>query len=454
MLKAGTALADITPSLGGSLAGSMRDRTSTHVHDPLQVRCLVLDDGQQKLVLAICDLVAIRGEEVNKARHLIHSHTGIGMSNILVAATHSHSAATPGQVFQSEADPAYLDFLVTRIADAARCAVNNLAPARLGYGVASEPNEVFNRRFHMKPGTMPDGPFPTTTDKVKMNPGSENPNIVEPAGPIDPEIPMIAVQHADGQPMALLANYALHYVGGGGGTDISADYFAMWADGIARRINACCPPVSPDRPAFLGIMTNGCSGDINNIDVRQKLVQPYPYHQMRKVAENVADAAHKVWPTIQYEADVKLGVRERTLTLGVRKPSAADVAHAKRVLAGTGSALTKLHEIYANETLHLAERPDTKTTVVQAMRIGDVGVVTLPGEAFVEIGLELKKKSPFNVTLCIELANDYAGYIPTARHHELGGYETWRARSSYLVPDAAARIIEAGVEMLKELANA
>lgn len=454
VLKAGVATANITPLLGGSLAGSMRDRTSTHVHDDLSVRCLMLDNGTERVAFAVCDLVALGKEHIEQAKHRIHGFTGMPMTNILVAATHTHTAATTVGVFQSEPDPAYMDWLVVRIADCVRCAANNLRPARIGWATGHEDRMVFNRRFFLKPGCVPPDPFGRTTDRVKMNPGYENPNIVKPAGPIDPEIGLLAVQDTAGEPLALLGNYALHYVGGGRGSDVSADYFAMWASAVARMAGVRGPTLSEESPPFLAIMTNGCSGDINNVDVSRQLRQPHPYHQMRKVAEIVAAESFKAWQEVEYHDWVPLGVRETTLELGVRKPAASEIARAKEILAkATDPVLKTLEEIYARETVLLAERPDTVTTPLQAIRVGDLGIVTFPGEAFVEMGLEVKKKSPFGTNLCIELANDYAGYIPTPEAHEQGGYETWRARSSFLETGASPKMVAAVVQMLEELAK-
>jgi len=167
----------------------------------------------------------------------------------------------------------------------------------------------------------------------------------------------------------------------------------------------------------------------------------------------VASSAFRAWQLIGYHDWVPLAAKEATLELGVRKPDADEVKRARAILAEAGSPLKTLPQIYARETVLLNDWPDTVTTVVQAMRIGDAGIVTFPGEAFVELGLETKKKSPFETTLCIELANDYAGYIPTARAHELGGYETWRARSAFLEKDAADKLVATAVQLLTDLAR-
>jgi hypothetical protein len=144
-----------------------------------------------------------------------------------------------------------------------------------------------------------------------------------------------------------------------------------------------------------------------------------------------------------------LAARETTVKLGVRKPSPSEVREAHRVLRKAGSVLESLEEIYARETVLMAKWPERVEAPIQALRIGDLGIVTFPGEAFVEVGLEVKKKSPFPITFCVDLANDYLGYIPTIGAHAQGGYETWRARSSFLERDAAPILVAAALDLLK-----
>lgn len=449
IFQAGAAAVNITPPLGSSLCGSMRDRTATHVHDELFARSLVLENETGRIAFVVCDIIAIAKETVAQAKGLIQTHTGISPDRVLIAATHTHTAPTPAPLFQSDPDPEYLADLVVKISDSVRRAVNNLQPARIGWGAGQETRVVFNRRFHMKEGTMPEDPWGRTDDTVKTNPGYKNPNIVKTAGPIDPEIPLLSVQSTDGTPIAVLGNYALHYVGGNPGSDVSADYIGQWAGILSREFAA---PASVTQPPFVPMLTNGCSGNINNVDTSQRLQQPHLYHQMHHVARLVADETLRVLETIEYRDWVPLAACGSVVELGRRKPTRQEVDEAQRILEGK-DVLKSMPEIYARETVLMAEMDDVIQTEVQAIRIGDVAVVTFPGEAFVELGLEIKAKSPFDLTFCIELANDYVGYIPTPIAYERGGYETWRARSSPLQTDSAPRLVSTGLALLDRLAS-
>jgi hypothetical protein len=366
---------------------------------------------------------------------------------MLMAATHTHSAPTVVAVFQSTPNPEYQAFLSMRIADAICRAANQLAPAEMGWGVGEEPTHVFNRRWYMKEGAIASNPFGQDVDRVKMNPPRASADLVEPAGPVDPAIGVMAVQSADGRMVSVLANYALHYVGGGRGDHISADYFGMFADRIQQLLKA-------DRldPPFVGMLTNGASGNINNINFRVQTPRRQPYEQMRVVANDVAARVHDVVKAMGYEDHAVLAAREKRITLGVRRPDEDEVRRAKKIISEmkTKDART-LEEIYALETIAMSRYPETVEVPLQALRIGQAGIVAIPCEVFVEIGLEIKEKSPFTPTIIIELANGYNGYLPTPAQHELGGYETWRARSSYLEAGASPKVVSALLSMLSDL---
>jgi hypothetical protein len=449
VFKAGAAASNITPPLGASLNGGFSDRAAAHVHDELHARCLVLDDGTTTLAFAVCDSCMIPREVADEAKRLIRQHTGIPPEHVLISATHTHTAPTATAVFQSDPDPAYVKFLTTRIADGVRRAANNRMPAKVGWGVGKQPAHVFNRRWKMKPGAIPPDPFGGTTDRVQMNPPVGSENLVEPAGPTDPDVWVVSVRTPDDQPIAVLANYALHYVGGNPGDHVSADYYGMFARSLAQKLGA---DTSDRDPAFVAILSNGASGNINNIDFRTRRPAQPPYAQMRLVADAVAEEAKRVCESIDYRDHVTLGARAATLDLAVRKPSAHDVERAKAVLAPLeGKPLRSPVEVYARETVLLAGYPERVELVLQALRIGDLTVAAAPCEVFVETGLELKEKTPRKPLFLISLTNGYNGYLPTPAHHRLGGYETWRARSSYLEVDAAPKITAKLLQLVQSL---
>jgi hypothetical protein len=287
-------------------------------------------------------------------------------------------------------------------------------------------------------------PLGVTNEQVKTNPGIKNPNLDQPAGPTDPQVWFISVQSPEGRPIALYANYSLHYVGGVGAGHISADYYGAFADRIQELLGA-------DRqdPPFVGAMSNGTSGDINNIDFRGGQAKQPPYGQIKLVANDVAQEVAGVCKTLTYQDWVPLGVAQKEITLGLRVPSKDEVVKAREVMQASKlfPRMETMEQVYARETVLLGEYPPQVSAPLQVLKIGDLRVSAIPAETFVEIGLALKKSHPNSFT--VSLANAYHGYMPTPEQHKLGGYETWRARSACLEVDASTKII-AGLEELFE----
>jgi len=256
------------------------------------------------------------------------------------------------------------------------------------------------------------------------------------------------VQTRDGKPLALLANYSLHYVGGV--QPLSADYFGAFAERIGQLLGA-----EKSEPPFVGIMSNGTSGDINNINYGAAAPpRQGEYEQIKIVADSVARTAHAAYQQIEHRDRVTLAMREAEIELGVRLPGKDEVARAEGILAkAKGPVLKTLEEIYARETAFLAKFPAKVSCKLQAIRIGELGIVSSPCETFVQTGMDIKKRSPLKPTFTIELANGYNGYLPTPQQHRWGGYETWRARSSYLEEEASEKIEAVLLELLKEVAR-
>ncbi len=444
VFRAGAATSNVTPPLGSSINGGFQDGKAAYIHDELHARCLALDDGKTQLVFVVVDSCVIGRDVFDAAKKLVHQATGLPVENLMMSATHSHSCATAQAVGQSEPDPMYQRFLARRIADGVRRALNNLVPAQLGHGRAAVPGQVFNRRWKMQPGTIAPTPLGVTTDQVKTNPGVKNPNLVEPAGPTDPEVAFISVQSADGKPLALLANYSLHYVGGVGPGHISADYFGVFSTRIGELLGT-----GNAEPPFVGLMSNGTSGDINNIDFRGGQEKQPPYGRIKIVAEEVAQAVATAVKRTEHRRSAPLAAAQKEVELGVRLPTAAEVAAARVVMQQSKlfPRMETMEQVYARETVLLADFPKTVSAPLQVFRIGDLRVSAIPAEVFVEIGLDLKKRHA--PTFTVSLANAYHGYLPTPEHHALGGYETWRARSSYLEVDASTKIV-AGLDELME----
>ncbi|MDR3406727.1 MAG: hypothetical protein P4L99_29850 [Chthoniobacter sp.] len=447
-LRAGAAASDITPkefpiNMPGGFAANMAESA----HDPLHARALVLDDGTTQIVLAVVDNLGAGPDVLDEAKEIASKSTGIPKDHMLVSSTHSHSAAALSSKGGPPPVVAYHQVFVDGLADAIIRAHTALRPAAFGAAADPLPEEVFNRRWFLKPGKMPLNPF-GKLDQVKMNPGTSPDVLDHPAGPTDPDITVISIQDLKRKAIALFANYSLHYVGGIPPAQISADYFGEFARLMPSRVHG--------DGTFVAMMSNGTSGDINNIPFG--IIRPprEPFEQVRIVAGKAADTAWRAQQKIgQYRSDVRLGMLQREITLKYRRPTAEEVADAKTILAiKDKDAIAKLPVLagaYAERTIAAAERTeDTVTVQLQAIRIGDLAVCGIPFETFVETGLDLKKRSPFPQTMVIGLANGRHGYLPTPEQHKLGGYETWLG-TNLVQEDTSVILTNNLLEMLADL---
>lgn len=447
-LRAGAAAVDVTPvEFPLNMPGGFSANLAESAHDPLHARALVLASGETTLAIVVLDNLGAPPEVLDEAKAIAAERTGIPVDRMLICSTHTHSGPPSNSREGPAPAAAYRRLLVEGLAESIVRAHSRLQPAAVGASVQPLPEEVFNRRWFLHPGKMPLNPF-GELDLVKMNPGTSPDVIDQPAGPTDPDITILSLQDARRRPVALLANYSLHYVGGTPPGRISADYFGEFARLMPSRLRA--------GEDFVAMMSNGTSGDINNIPFLVTRPPREPFEQIRIVAGKAADAAWLAWRKIeQHRSDVPLGMVERQVDLKYRRPTPEQVAAARKVLEIKDPAeierLPRLAQNYARSVLRAAEREEsTLTAALQAIRVGDLAICGIPFETFAEIGLELKARSPFPRTMVIGLANGKHGYLPTPQQHRLGGYETWLG-TNIVQEDASVILTEHLVEMLNEL---
>ena len=426
-LRAGAAVADITPQMGVSMKGPIAGNGIVKaIHDPLHARCLALDDGKTRLVICVCDATMIWEKSLERAKCLAEERTGVPQSAMLISATHAHSVPRIAGMADGPLDKQYYDYVERQIAEAICGAVGNLAPAKVGWGVGARPEFVELRRFRIEPGSNGPNPFGELTDRAWMHAKSNT--RIQAEGRPDPGVSVVSVRHADDRPLAVLANYSIHYTSGFAGNTVSADYFACFAERIATLLGA-----ERQDPPFVGIMSNGNSGNIG--------APRGGYEGMRKVGDALAEEVLRICNRIEYRDRVPLAMQEERLELGVRRPGEARIQWAHEVLSGQWNRPAhRWRDVYARNTLELAQFPPTVSPKFQAVRIGELGIASNPNEMYAETGLEIKQQSPLQPAFNIQLANGYNGYLPTPEQHALGGYTTWPAVSSYLEVDASNKI--------------
>lgn len=441
--QAGAAIVDVTPTkLPAIVNGGLVRRRVGEVKTRLNARALALSDGTTKLVIVVVDSCMLPRPLLDEVKQRAESRTGVPMDRLLISATHTHSAPASMACLGTDIDPDYVPLVKLKIVDAIAAALAKLQPARIGFGKENAADFTALRRWIRRPDRITDDPFGNPTVRATMHAGSNWDNVTGESGPEDPDLSLVSIQSEDGRPLAVLANFSMHYFSGERG--LSADYFGLFCEGLKQRI----------APAgeFVGIMSHGCSGDI----WRRDYAQPDKWDPKQTIDDytrGLLDIAMNVYRNVEYRSDVDIAMAEQRMTLKYRVPDQQRLEWARRIVEPLeGKAPTTQQEVYAMEQLILHERQETEI-VVQGIRIGDIGIATTPNETYAITGLKIKAASPLLNNMVIELANGGDGYIPPPEQHRFGGYNTWLARSAGLEVMAEPTIAEACISLLEDVAN-
>lgn len=443
--SAGAAQTDITPPLGTIINGEFVAFYAHTIHDPLYSKALVLQNAGTTLAFVIVDICAMDKDFITGTKKEITDLTGIQAEHILIAATHTHFAGSILDLLGSPCDLPYRRSLGKKIVQSVVNALKRLRPARIGFVAVDVPEHLVCRRYYMKPGYKALNPVTGGLDIIKTNPAGDETYIDKRASTVDPELSAVVIQSIEGEWISLLANYSMHYVGDCANGTVTADYFAVFARHITANLKA--------GENFIAMLSNGTSGEANIWDFLQPDRYPKEAHQKKElIGKDLAAKLSKPLQNIQWETHPLLSASFKYITLGVRKPSAAEVEAAKKIAAQTNYRLINpdaaaMVKIYAREQVLLNEYPDTIEFPVQVLKIGDIFIGGLGGEFFAETGLALKKEINTNKYFTITMANGYIGYIPPAHEIEKGGYETWRCRSSHVKEDGEGVVRNALSEM-------
>jgi neutral ceramidase len=444
---AGVGQAHITPPPGWRMSGYFNERFNTGTHDPLFAKVMFFNDGETKSALIFCDLMGVPASVTMKARELIQTELGIPVPNIVIAATHSHTGplffdalhdylhqramVKDGSDTHEPID--YSAFLIRRIADAATAAAQSAKPSQVGVVKSMEWSLSFNRRFHMKNGT------------VVFNPGKMNTNIVGAAGPVDPDLMALVLRRSGNEkPFSALTVFALH-LDTTGGTEYSADYPLYMEKVLQERLGA----------GFTSIFGAGTCGDINHIDAFSPRQQKGG-EEARRIGEKLGGRMSDLLSKAIWIQEPRLRAASEKTNAPLQDVSASQLEQARSRMSKVGTPeLPFLDQVEAYKFLNVHQMREAAgqnwNVEVQAIRLSaDTALVALPGEVFVDLGLAIKRLSPFPNTLVIELANDYVGYVPTLGAFAQGSYETVNSR---LKPGSGEMMAGTAVRLLQQLAR-
>jgi len=433
---AGAAQVTITPPIGVPMSGYYFERAATGVHDDLYAHALVFAGQDAKIALVTCDLIGMDAQLVSQVRQCIEEATGIPDDHVMISCTHAHTGPTlpRDSIRNTQAQTAaglllsqYIKTLPDLIAQAVKQAMDNLLPARVSAGLGHEDSISFNRRFFM------------TDHTVGWNPGKLNPKIIKPAGPIDPAVAVVYVESDGSVPICTYVNFANH-LDTVGGLEFSADYpYTLYT--LLRKVRGS---------DMVTLFAQGCSGNINHINVASAERQK-GHAEAERIGTVLTGEVLKTYTILKPIDPACVAVRRESVKLPLPEVDLDDVAKARQIVAtyDTPDAAPFMAMVNAFKVISVYERHGRPLEAeVQVMAVGqDLAWVGLPGEVFVEIGLAIKKASPYRMTIVTELANDSIGYIPDRKAYAEGNYEPVSARcaagSGEMLVQASIRLLHA-----------
>jgi len=448
--KAGFAERDITPDIGSEAPGGYGKAYHKSLHDPCKVRAAVFDDGKNRVALVGLDALFVHRQTVVAVRKAIAGKTGIPEGAILLGASHSHSSgpmagAMPGEYdhatklvqklayeHTTAADPKYLEKVERAIVEAVCAANASRAAARAGIGKGSERSVAFNRRFKMRDG------------RTVTHPGQGNPDILEPAGPTDPEVGVIGVWDEKKKLVGCVVNFACHATTSPGG--ISANYIYYLEKVIQGYYG---------KDAVV-VFLNGASGDVTQVDNQSPFKYPDGERWAQLVGGKVGAEALKVLLTMEPGTLLPLEAHTRLLTIKRRVPAPQRVKDCLELVQKEPAKVGTTEWAFAKEIVLLdakLQKEPAAEVEVQAVQVGPAVFLTTPAEYFCRFGLEQKAKSGFPFTFPVSLANGCVGYVPTADAFGDGGggYETRLTSYSNLEVTAGDQMRDAGLELARWL---
>ncbi len=450
VMKAGFAEADITPEQGMEQPGGYGKSYHQAVHDPCKVRAAVFNDGTHRVAVVGVDAIGLHGEMVAEARQQIHQRCGIEPSAIMVAASHSHSSGPLCGVMPGSYDHAsplvqklayehstctnldYYHSVLGKIVAAVCQADASSGPVQCGAGKGLEDKVAFNRRFRMENGLS------------YTHPGQGNPDIIGPAGPVDPDVGVIGAWNAEGKLTGCIVNFACHATTSPGG--ISANYIYYLEKAIRGMFG----------DEVIVVFVPGTSGDVTQVDNLSPVQPPQAEEWAQLVGGCVGAEAVKVLLSMAKGTLTPVGGTNTVLDVERRAPTAERLAEAMDLVQQDVAKVGHTDWTFAKETVLLDAILQVKPKVaveVQAIQIGPVVLFGLPAEVFCQFGLDLKAASPFPLTFPVSFANNCVGYIPTeeAFGEHGGGYETRLSSYTNLDITAGRQMVEAALRLAKDL---
>jgi len=436
-LKIGASAVKITPPLGAPMAGYYFARGAEKIHDDLYAKALVIEKDGIKVAIVTCDLIETPADLVADARNLAEKSTGIAAGHIMISATHAHTGPvilTTSSMYSMDAKSGellknYMSKLPGLIAQSIKQANEALKPANISYGLGKEETISFNRRFFMKDGT------------VGWNPGIGNPNIIKPAGPIDPDVAVLYAESQTGIPISTYVNFAIH-LDIVSGVEFSAD-MPFTLSNVLGKVKG---------PEMVTFFAPGCSGNLNHINVKGPERQGGQQFAAQ-LGTILAGEVIKTYPRSKVLNVDKISATSEIVKLPLAEFDPADLPKAREIASKFGQADVPFMEMVKSfKIIEVAERKGKPMDAeIQVFALGnEFAIVSLPGEIFTELGMYIKSRSPYPNTMVVALANGSIDYVPDRKAFVEGNYEPVSSRCA---PGSGEILVEHALDLLNNIKN-
>ena len=419
-LKAGAAFEALSADDAMVIGGGIGPGKARGQEGELRASAVVVQDPHGgRVALVACDVLMIERDVLDRAARRIEQATGIPFDHILINATHTHHAPTTVTVHGYERDEAFTKQVEDKIVRAAGKAAGRLAPSTFLFRLGEESSVGKNSRLLLRDGTI-----------YWVGPHDD---AVRPTGPFDPELPVLAFRRRDGGLEAVLFNHSTHTIGTQKPGVRSPSFYGLAAQELEKERGG----------TFL--FFEGASGSTHNLD----LTGIEATQRIRTAVASALDAARER-PVDRVDA-IRKEITVRVRHFREEDDDRAVSAYCTKRIKDPAAARSVIETFRAMRRKLADRQGQPRKTWVQALRIGDVALVGVPGEFFTVLGEEIKRRSPFRYTYVFELANDYIGYIPDRPGYERGGYQVWTGLHSFLEPGTGEQIVAEAVELLGRL---
>jgi hypothetical protein len=432
------------PNIAHGGWGAQKHEQAEGIDMDLWVTALALADGAQKCIILDFDIQILTNQRADQIRAAVSKATGLPLSNVRAAATHTHSGPVP---YKSWIEKGYemvgpwFDDVARWSAEAAVEALSNLQPVLVRDGR---------------------GTCHINANRRAISPSGERFLGINPDGPCDREVQVVRLDQLHGQPLATLVNYACHpTIMGPPNRLITPDYPGAMKRVVEQAVGGTCL-------FFLG--SAGDQGPMQGFQAETKIYRDFGAilgHEAVKVALSLTSVPSTTKfreiipsgaPLGQYDSEfaTRASLPLRLVEKEIQVPLREGLPERKAASEKLDHWKARLHDSRErnDEAAIMADDFGGKTTAgVRAhfITFGDVAIVGCNIEPFCEIGMSVKKRSPFPVTFMGGYTNGRMAYMATAEEWPKGGYEV---ENSPFGQSAAETLTDEIVRTLNEMRKA